>query len=688
MAVPTGAQNNGGETQETLYLAETNPTGDGITKIYEVELDSGTGYANLTYKFDIPLDRAHIACSPDGSKIYAINRWVTGDSGPVGAVGCYDLSTNSWSSIGNSGLTGVILAACHPNGTFYVASKDTDSLYTISLTDATPTLQGIIKKDGTTTVDVKGADIAFTADGTLYLWSNASTMMGLYELTLPGSGGVVTATYKGEDVDDTFTFAGMAVRSNGTGDLVGSSNSEDPDHIYVISTTDGSLGDAYEMQLGGSSYDHGGGDMASPPCQCCTNVPEYPQIKVTQVPIPWQFWAVEDGTIIDLIRISPTWQDPPPGQPAGDGSIFIRRWFAVSQQPIPLRDLVWDTATDMPAPPLDWALYDDTGPVEVIVGTDLLLEILLDGSEAAVFVAYEVMTGPEGGPPGEVAGHFVNEAILERRSPQAIVQILVNLDIHNDTDYDVTNFELDFWGLDFNCEDIIEAIGFEVESGDSWGANCDYPLIVRPIDEFGTEVKWLQPDRPLEPCEWLHVGLVLDCAGFDCFNNPDDPIERATVQGYWTVTPIEVPVDIKPTSCPNPLNIKSKGVLPIAILGAETFAVTEIDPETVRLMGVAPLRWSIEDVATPFDGDIEDCYDCTTAGPDGFDDLTLKFNRQEIISAIGSVEDGECLVLTLTAELADGTVITGEDVVKIIKKGKNGNGPPLASGVQGKGKGL
>ena len=34
-----------------------------------------------------------------------------------------------------------------------------------------------------------------------------------------------------------------------------------------------------------------------------------------------------------------------------------------------------------------------------------------------------------------------------------------------------------------------------------------------------------------------------------------------------------VPIDIKPQSCPNPLNVNSKGVLPVAILGTDTFDV-------------------------------------------------------------------------------------------------------------------
>jgi len=144
-------------------------------------------------------------------------------------------------------------------------------------------------------------------------------------------------------------------------------------------------------------------------------------------------------------------------------------------------------------------------------------------------------------------------------------------------------------------------------------------------------------------------------------------------------TNLDVPVDIKPTSCPNPLNVKSKGVLPVAILGTADFDVTQVDLESVRLtygedgVKISPLRWALEDVATPFvpfTGK-EDCLDCTTAGPDGYLDLTLKFDMQEVVAALGEVNDGDCLVLQLTGKLNDGTTeISGEDVVRILKKGK------------------
>jgi hypothetical protein len=130
----------------------------------------------------------------------------------------------------------------------------------------------------------------------------------------------------------------------------------------------------------------------------------------------------------------------------------------------------------------------------------------------------------------------------------------------------------------------------------------------------------------------------------------------------------EVPVDIKPGSCPNPLNLVSKGVLPVAILGTADFDVRTIDPKTVRLKGVAPLRWSFEDVATPYEPFVgkTDIYHCNTLGPDGNLDLILKFDTQEVAAAIG---DFDVVILELRGQLGDAnrTEIKGEDSVIIVR---------------------
>jgi len=122
-------------------------------------------------------------------------------------------------------------------------------------------------------------------------------------------------------------------------------------------------------------------------------------------------------------------------------------------------------------------------------------------------------------------------------------------------------------------------------------------------------------------------------------------------------------IDIKPGSCPNPLNTKSRGVLPVAVLGSEDFDVDTIDIASIRLAGVAPIRSSFEDVAALV-SDVNECA-CSTEGPDGFTDLTLKFETQKIVEAIGEVDHGDELVLQLTGVLSDGTPIEGSDCIVI-----------------------
>lgn len=132
------------------------------------------------------------------------------------------------------------------------------------------------------------------------------------------------------------------------------------------------------------------------------------------------------------------------------------------------------------------------------------------------------------------------------------------------------------------------------------------------------------------------------------------------IQSSYNV--LVVPLDIKPGSCPNPLNVNAKGVLPVAILGTADFDVADIDPTSVLLEGVAALRSDTEDV-----GDASDC----NLEADGFNDLTLKFNLQDVAAKLDeseSLADGQVRVLVITGKLFDETDIAGEDEVLILKK--------------------
>lgn len=127
--------------------------------------------------------------------------------------------------------------------------------------------------------------------------------------------------------------------------------------------------------------------------------------------------------------------------------------------------------------------------------------------------------------------------------------------------------------------------------------------------------------------------------------------------------PVPVAIDIKPKSCPNALNVKNKGVLPVAILGTVDFNVSSIDITTLKLEGISPVRNSIKDVTTP--SELEPC-DCESLDPDSFEDLVLKFDKQAIVETFGEdVQNGDEIELTLTGDLLDGTAIVGIDCVVI-----------------------
>jgi hypothetical protein len=133
---------------------------------------------------------------------------------------------------------------------------------------------------------------------------------------------------------------------------------------------------------------------------------------------------------------------------------------------------------------------------------------------------------------------------------------------------------------------------------------------------------------------------------------------------------VEVPVDVKPGSCPSPVSMREKGMLPVAIAGTAELDVSQIDPSTLRLAGVAPVRHAFEDVTAPVEPYTGKTLDtCTSAGPDGMDDLTLKFSSFEVVdSALSDATAGDRVTLELTGTLLPefgGTPIRGEDVVVV-----------------------
>ncbi|HEY5997917.1 MAG TPA: DUF1194 domain-containing protein [bacterium] len=138
-----------------------------------------------------------------------------------------------------------------------------------------------------------------------------------------------------------------------------------------------------------------------------------------------------------------------------------------------------------------------------------------------------------------------------------------------------------------------------------------------------------------------------------------------------TEVALEVALDVKPGSCPNPFLVGSQGLLPVAVLGGPAFDVAAIDPATLTVAGVPPVRWSYEDVAAPFEGRKDSCGSCTTTGSDGYTDLVLHVDRQALAAAIGGAADRACVLLELRGNLLPaqgGGPVRGADVLRVQRR--------------------
>jgi hypothetical protein len=150
---------------------------------------------------------------------------------------------------------------------------------------------------------------------------------------------------------------------------------------------------------------------------------------------------------------------------------------------------------------------------------------------------------------------------------------------------------------------------------------------------------------------------------------------EATCQFDVTVA-LPVALDVRPSGCPNSIKTSEDGVLPVAIMGSALFDVNRIDPASVRLLGVAPLRWRRgRRRAVPAMVGKDDCLDCNALKKDRVGDLAFKFSAPALVAALEKVTDGECRVVRLTGTTTDGCPVAGEDVVRLLANGRD-----LASG--------
>lgn len=127
--------------------------------------------------------------------------------------------------------------------------------------------------------------------------------------------------------------------------------------------------------------------------------------------------------------------------------------------------------------------------------------------------------------------------------------------------------------------------------------------------------------------------------------------EDITVTGYRGEQPMapcfEQSIDIKPGSDPNSINLRSKGVVPVAMLSSEGFDAGTIDPYTISFADAAPAKWHQEDI----DGD-------------GLVDMLFHFKTRELDL------NGDSVEAFLKGYTYGGQFIWGKDDVNIVSKDK------------------
>jgi hypothetical protein len=132
----------------------------------------------------------------------------------------------------------------------------------------------------------------------------------------------------------------------------------------------------------------------------------------------------------------------------------------------------------------------------------------------------------------------------------------------------------------------------------------------------------------------------------------------AADEGWIAVLPpatTEVAIDIRPESDTNAVNPISRGVIPVVILGSDTFDVADVDVTTLAFGPDAAAH--SHDLTKPglFEDHLRDVND------DGFTDLVSHYRTQE--TGI-SPDDLEACI---TGEVLDGTPFEGCDVIKSVR---------------------
>ncbi len=240
--------------------------------------------------------------------------------------------------------------------------------------------------------------------------------------------------------------------------------------------------------------------------------------------------------------------------------------------------------------------------------------------------------------------------------------------------------------------DMQNGSGFSKKFGGPDGTDPDYlRLIISGFDQYGdytgTVVFYLADLRSADNNEdyivdqwtWVDLSSLGQVVNLEfTMESSDKGMFGMNTPAYFAIDnlttasgPMDVVVDVKPASESNPVYTQSRGCLAVTISGTESLNVEDIETDSLRLQGIAPLRSFKIDISGPTTD--PEAASPTVLGGDGDKDMIMLFDNQRVVVALGEVSDGQILQLNLTGMLKDGTPILGSDEILIKSRVSRGH---------------